>query len=120
MSYENKLKTELKKLPERGLPNKDVAKIKDFIEDLSLEGISQGRLYAYLTRLRRIASIIPDKFLDPSERDIKNVVSEIKNTKVRWGHSEEHLPTENGLQAYLVTLKRFYKWHLGKNKSYPE
>ena len=120
MSYENKLKTELKNLTERGLPINAAETIENFIEDLNLEGISKGRQYAYLIRLRRIASMIPDKFLDPSERDIKKVVSEIKNTKVRWGHSEEHLPTENGLQAYLVTLKRFYKWHLGKNKSYPE
>ena len=120
MSYENKLKTELKNLTERGLPINAAKTIENFIEDLNLEGISKGRQYAYLIRLRRIASMIPDKFLDPSERDIKKVVSEIKNTKVRWGHSEEHLPTENGLQAYLVTLKRFYKWHLGKNKSYPE
>jgi integrase len=120
MSYEKMLKTELKKLPERGLPKEDVTTIRDFIEDLNLEGISHGRQYAYVTRLRRIASIIPDRFLNPSERDVKNVVSEIKSTKVRWGHSEEHLPTENGLQAYLVTLKRFYKWHLGKNKGYPE
>ena len=120
MGYERALKTELKNLKKRGLPVEDVTVIKNFIEDLNLEGISQGRQYAYLTRLRRIASMIPDKFLDPSERDIKKVVSEIKNTKIKWGHSEEHLPTENGLQAYLVTLKRFYKWHLGKNKSYPE
>ena len=120
MGYERALKTELKNLKERGLPIEDVTAIKNFIEDLNLEGISQGRQYAYLTRLRRIASMLPDRFLDPSERDIKKVVSEIKNTKIKWGHSEEHLPTENGLQAYLVTLKRFYKWHLGKNKSYPE
>ena len=120
MSYERALKTELKNLTERGLPLEDVNAIKNFVEDLGLEGISQGRQYAYITRLRRIASMIPDKFLDPSDRDIKKVVSEIKNTKIKWGHSEEHLPTENGLQAYLVTLKRFYKWHLGKNKSYPE
>ena len=120
MTYEKQLKTELNKLSERGLPIDDVNKIRNFIEDLGLEGISQGRLYAYVVRLRRIASIIPDKFLDPSERDIKKVVTEIKSTKIRWGHSEEHLPTENGLQSYLVTLKRFYKWHLGKNRAYPE
>lgn len=54
--------------------------IKDFIEDLGLEGISPGRQYAYVTRLRRIASIIPDKFLNPLERDIKKVVTEIKST----------------------------------------
>jgi len=42
------------------------------------------------------------------------------STKVKWGSGEAHLPIENSIKAYQVTLKKFYKWHLGKGKSYPE
>ena len=117
---EHRLQVELENLPKRGLPDLDVEKIREFIDDLKLDGISAGRQYAYVLRLKRIATIIPDKFLNPSERDLKSVMAKIGSTKVKWGAGEPHLPTDNGIQAYRVALKRFYKWHLGKDRSYPE
>lgn len=40
--------------------------------------------------------------------------------QVRWGSGEEHPPSGNAIQAYHVTLKRFYRWLLGDNETYPE
>ncbi|MEM3449080.1 MAG: hypothetical protein QXV17_09895 [Candidatus Micrarchaeaceae archaeon] len=45
-------------------------KIGEFVSDLKVEhSIGMQREYYYITRLRKIASLIPDKFLDPSEAD---------------------------------------------------
>jgi integrase len=120
MEAPEQLKNEYEKLNKRGLPKKTVKRIREFIDDLDLQGISKGRQYAYILRLKKIALMIPDKFLEPSEKDIKSVVSKISNTKVKWGSGEAHYPTENGLQGYKVALKKFYKWHLGKNENYPD
>lgn len=120
MVFERELAHELSELENRNLPKDVVLRIREFVEDIGLEGISPGRRYAYILRLRKIALIIPDKFLDPSERDTKSVISKISSTNVKWGSGEEHLPTQNSIQAYQVALKKFYKWHLGKNESYPD
>ncbi|MEM4395170.1 MAG: hypothetical protein QXW48_01160 [Thermoplasmata archaeon] len=94
MSFEKELKTELEKLNNRGPSAEIVNRIKDFDEELNLEGISTGRRYTYILRLRKIASLIPEKFLHPSEKTIKLVVSKIKDTKVKCGSGDEHLPTD--------------------------
>ncbi len=120
MVYERELERELQELDNRGLPLKVSKKIREFIEDIGFQGISPGRRYAYIIRLRKIASMIPSKFLNPSERDIKSVLMNISSTKVKWGSGELHEPTENSIKAYMVTLKKFYKWLLGNNENYPE
>ena len=120
LMFENQLKHEVSELDHRGIPNNAVVKIKEFLDDLNSEGISASRRYAYVIRLRKIAAMIPKKFLNPSEKDIKSVVSKISSTKIRWGAGEAHLPTQNSIQMYMVTLKRFYKWLLGENESYPD
>ena len=120
--YEKELDREIKNLDKRGLPIKAVKTIKQFNEDLRMgsKPISAGRRYAYVIRLRKIAKMIPKKFLNPSERDLKLVMDEIKNTDVKWGSGPPHKPTEKTMQGYFMTLKKFYKWYLGKGKTYPE
>jgi integrase len=120
MPYERELEREVEELDNRGLPPRVSKRIREFIQDTGLQGISPGRRYAYIIRLRKIASMIPSKFLNPSEKDIKSLMVKISSTKVKWGSGEAHLPTENSVKAYQVTLKKFYKWHLGNGKSYPE
>ncbi len=126
MTFEKELEKELESLDKRGLPNEIVKRIREFENEMELqgkstgEGLSSGRRYAYVLRLRKIAELIPDKFLNPSETDLQFAISKLKARKVKWGSGEPHQLTQNGLQAYLVALKKFYKWHLGKNKSYPE
>ena len=127
MTFEKELQRELDSLDKRGLSVKVVNKIREFDKDMAIqgksstgEGLSTGRRYAYVLRLRKIADLIPDKFLNPTEKDLKFVVSKIAEKRIKWGSGDFHKLTQNGLQAYLVALKKFYKWHLGKNKSYPE
>ena len=120
--FERELEREIENLDKRGLPIKIVRTIREFNDDLKMASkpISAGRRYAYVIRLRKIAKMIPKRFLNPSERDLKVVMEDIKNTDVKWGSGPLHKPTEKAIQAYFMTLKKFYKWYLGEGKTYPE
>jgi integrase/ribosomal protein L40E len=125
VDYEKVLAREISRIGERGLPKEIVDRLLEYLDFLSItgnngKGLSPGRKYAYFVRLRKVASMIPDEFLNPSEKDLTKVVSKLGQSKVKWGNSEEHERTASSMQAYLVAIKKFYKWHLGKNKAYPE
>ena len=55
MDYAFYLSREMNKLDTIEVSNDAKNAIKDFINDLTFEGISDGRKYAYVIRLRRIA-----------------------------------------------------------------
>ena len=121
--YEKSFLRELDRVKESHLPRPIVKTILEYMDELQLQGtkgLSAGRKYAYLLRLRKVAFIIPDSFLNPSAKDIRKVMTTIQKTPVKWGSGEPHLPSVNQIQAYQVCIKKFYKWLLGKNKIYPE
>ena len=120
MDYEYLLIRESEKLGRLNIPSTSKDAIKVFIRDLRNEGISSGRQYAYILRLRIMAVELGDKFTNPTAEDLKDFMARIRQKKVRWGSGEEHHPSGNAIQAYQVTLKRFYKWLLGNNETYPE
>ena len=43
-----------------------------------------GRKYAYIIRLRKIAVMLGDRFLDPGKKEIKMAISSILNSRVKW------------------------------------
>jgi integrase len=120
--YEKELDRELENLSKRGVPREIVRVIRKFNDDLRMASkpISAGRRYSYVIRLRKFAKMIPKKFLNPSERDLKLVMEEIRSTEVKWGSGPPHKPTNSSIQSYYMTLKKFYKWYLGKGKTYPK
>lgn len=121
--YEKSFAREIDKLKDSNLPQPVMKTILEYMDDLQLQGtrgLSAGRKYAYLLRLRKVALIIPDSFLNPSVKDIKKVMTIIQKTPVKWGSGEPHTPSVNQIQAYQVCIKKFYKWLLGNNKNYPE
>ncbi len=120
MDYADLLKRESDKLAHLNISPACKAAIRGFIRDLTIDGISPGRLYAYVLRLRIIAADLGDKFTNPTAEDLKDFMARFGRKKVRWGSGEEHFPSGNAIQAYQVTLKRFYKWLLGDNEAYPE
>jgi integrase len=134
MNYSGKLEREKQNVRNLAIPQEAKAAILGFISDMTIEGLSPGRLYAYTLRLRIIASNLQEKFSNPSEQDIKDFITGYMNHKTTWGgnprvpfkqsSSEEtvkgHKPSDNSLQGYQVTFKKFYKWYLGHNDSYPD
>ena len=120
MDYTVYLQREIRKLDSMDISQESREKIREFIDDLTFAGLSDGRKYAYIIRLRKFAVILGDRFLNPDKKDIKMAISSIMNSKVKWGGTGEHRPSENAIQSYYVTLKKFYKWLLGNGKTYPE
>ena len=119
MSYQTGLDREKRNIG--AIENKENSKkILEFLDDLELNNLSAGRRYAYALRLRKIESMLKDKFLDPDEKNIKQVLSTIQHTKIQWGSGELHFPTNNQQESYRITLKRFYKWLLGDDSEYPK
>ncbi|MEM0050647.1 MAG: tyrosine-type recombinase/integrase [Candidatus Bathyarchaeia archaeon] len=89
--------------------NKDV--IKKFLNDLLIkENISEIRRINYCQRLRVVARWIPDKFLNPDKEAIDTVLSKLADPKYSdWTR-----------ETYISMIRRFYKWYMGNNKTYPE
>lgn len=120
MDYQRNLDREIERLPQRPIPESAKSAILNFISDMRLEGLSAGRLYAYTLRLRTIAVSLQERFVNPTESDVKGFISGYMSHSTTWGSGKPHTPTENAVQAYQVTFKRFYKWLLGHNEDYPE
>ena len=90
-------------------------KIREFVDDIRLAGLSVNRQYFYAIRLRQIASLIPDTFLNPSEADIKKVLSRLLSGKIGRrvkGHNHTGTYSEWEIENYKSTLKKFYSWFL--------
>ena len=68
----------MERFEKSNIPEGDKNAIRDFLSDIRVkESFSENRIYFYAVRLRKIAEIMPDAFLSPNERDIKNAISEI-------------------------------------------
>lgn len=107
------LDKELARLERMDLDDDVKDKIKDFLYDIRLEGLSISRQYFYVVRLRQIASIIPDKFLNPSASDVKKVLAELMSGKIGKrikGKNRSDVYSEWEIENYKSTLKKFYSW----------
>ena len=101
---------ELRMLDKSPVPEAAKARIKEFLLEIRLEGITEVRRKNYCQRLRKVAEWIPDKFMDPDKEAIKKVLGILTSDR----YSEWTYVT------YINMIKRFYKWHLGNNTAYPE
>ncbi|MGC8547252.1 MAG: tyrosine-type recombinase/integrase, partial [Thermoplasmata archaeon] len=106
--YKDSLEDEFKRLEMEDYSEEIKKSIKKFVNDLRIkEGVSEVRLMGYVQRLRKIAEIIPDGFLNPKEEDIEKVL--------------EHLYSENYKDwtryTFVTMLKKYYRWKL---KTLPE
>jgi integrase len=112
---ETDLEKELARLERADLPIEDKKRIRDFVYDIKLAGLSINRQYFYAIRLRQIASIIPDKFLNPSDSDIKEVLATLMSGRIGKrvkGNSKSSTYSEWEIENYKSTLKKFYPWLL--------
>ena len=88
------------------LPDAVKKTIIDFVDgDLLLENIGERRRSNYFQRLRVAARWIPDKFLDPSKDDIKEILLKLNDGYAEWTKV-----------TYLRMLKKFYRKTLSKRK----
>ena len=101
---------EFARLRKSGIGKDSISAILDFIKDMKTSGLSVHRQYFYAVKLRVMAVKMGRAFLNPGKKDIRALMDDLQE-----GHY-----TNNSLEDFKVTLKRFYKWFLGKDESYPE
>ncbi len=114
------LEKELKRLDKADIPPKVKLKIKEFLQDKKLKGISEVRCYNLCVRLRKSAGIIPDRFLKPSVADTKKVITVVSETRLKPGTMFERNVSVATLESYKLALRSFYKWLIGNDKTIPE
>jgi len=101
--YKITLGDELRRLENEPFNKEIKDTIKKFVNDLKIkENISEIRRINYIQRLRKIASWIPDSFLEPTEESMNEVLKQLyDNDYTDW--------TRN---TFVVMLKKFYRWKL--------
>ena len=101
--YKITLGDELRRLENEPFNKEIKDTIKKFVNDLRIrENISEIRRINYIQRLRKIASWIPDSFLEPTEESMNEVLRQLyDNDYTDW--------TRN---TFIVMLKKFYRWKL--------
>ncbi len=84
--------------------------IKKFVREMKIkEDMSEIRRINYVQRLRIVGRWIPDKFLDPDSKAMETVLERLADNKY----------TDWTRETYLKMVKKFYKWCLGNNITYP-
>ncbi len=107
------LEKEFLRLEKSTIPEAVKEKIREFIDDIKIVGLSVNRQYFYAIRLRQISSLIPEAFLNPSDSDIKKVLSRLLSGKIGRrvkGHSHNGTYSEWEIENYKTTLRKFYSW----------
>ncbi len=108
---------EIKRLDDSNLDPAIKAKIKQFLNDIKIkDNLSENRVYFYAVRLRKLAEVLSDKFLNPDHSDLKAAIIEISNRR----HKNGQKFSENTVEDYKIAMKRFYRWFLSDDREVPE
>lgn len=100
-----RMKEREKDLLEKAKPKEARDRIKQFLEErVELKNLSTHRFYYYSVRLRKSLEIMDNKFLDPSQDDLKAYLKALIS-KV----------SERTVTDYIDSYKRFQEWnHKGR------
>jgi len=78
-------------------------RIKEFLSYLQArEELSEERLYFYSVKLRKIAGIMGETFLDPSDKDVEKALNTIRSNPSY---------SEWTIEGFKQAFKKFYKWN---------
>ncbi len=83
--------------------------IKKFSRDIKLlDNLSEFRVLIYIGKLRPLAEFLKDKFLDPSEDDLKDSLEYFEN--------KGNAPAT--IEIHKQTMKKFYYWYFKNDEKY--
>jgi len=78
-------------------------RIKEFLSYLQArEELSEERLYFYSVKLRKIAGIMGEAFLDPDDKDVEKALNTIRSNPSY---------SEWTIEGFKQAFKKFYKWN---------
>jgi integrase len=102
--FSGTIQDELKRLDKEPFDKRIKEEIKRFTQELGIrENISEIRRYFYIQRLRKLAELIPNNFLDPKKKDIDKILESLYNGP--------RVYKDWTIKNYITMLKKFYKWH---------
>ena len=109
---ERNLQSEYSRLERSPIPEESRKKIRGFVSDLKVEkDIGRYREYYYLTRLRKIAEMLKEKFTDPTEGDLKDLIRSLPSMNIYINNRETNRKyTMRTVQDYKHAMKMFYRW----------
>ena len=96
---------------DNGIPEEVKNAILNFTKKLNRDGISKHRQYFYIERLKIIARIMGNKFLNPTPKDLDNAMDGLLEAKarVKRSYSEGEGYSERTISDVVFSLKRFYR-----------
>lgn len=97
-------------LQEKTISNKNKQTIIKFLDELTAQGTTTGRIQKYCYYLMRIAKILNKEFSKTTKDDIIRLLNEIEKAKVRGGYRKGKPLSDWGKHDYRVVIKKFYKW----------
>lgn len=104
-NYSRKIENAERRIREAEYSQKNKDLIFSFIHVLYAEGLSQARILKYLSQLNTLSNWFGKDFDQVTMTDVYRVVGELeKSDRKAWTK-----------QGYKVTIKRFFRWHSGKD-----
>ena len=113
MNPEVEIQKEKERLRNAEIPQEAKDDILDFLNEMRFEGKSFSHQYYYGVRLRIIATILQDKFTNPTKQDIKWLLNELIERRAKTGKHLEKQRSRATIEDYKKTIKHYYKWKLG-------
>lgn len=108
---ESRLRAALERLETNGNATAEArTAVRDLVEDLASQGLSAHRQVWYINNLLPVAEALGERFLEPSDKDLKAYLAKVERRKdlSDWSKADRR-----------VAVKRFYKWLLGDDEEYP-
>jgi integrase len=113
MDPEKEMQQEKERLLRSDIPQQAKDDIIDFLNEMRIDGKAFSHQYYYGVRLRVIAGIMQDKFMNPTKADVKWLLNQLIERKAKTGMHLEKQRTQATVEDYKKTIKHYYKWKLG-------
>ena len=104
------LKGEFDRLAREEFPDDIKSAIIRFAQYLKVQGLSEHRQYFYAVRLRMIARTMGRAFLNPTKKDIEDLVVAISKKGYTYNTEDD----------FKRSAKRFYQWSSGEDGESPD
>lgn len=115
MKTERDIVSEDARLEKSAISQESKDSIRAFLTDLKINNASYDRIIYYAIRLRQMAGMLGDKFLNPSEDDLRQALATMMKGKIGQTNTSKGQYSESAIQAFKIAMRGFYSWHLGED-----
>ncbi len=117
MKTDKDIESENLRLERSPIDSESKERIRDFLTDLRINNASNDRIIYYAIRLRQMATMLGDRFLNPTEDDLRKALDSLMQHKIGKTKGSGGKYSESAIQAFKIAMRGFYKWQLGEDNS---